>query len=238
MTLKNSSKNQSSQDAHWIPLADLMTGLMMVFLFISVVFMIKVQKEAEKTKNIIIVYDKTKAELLNALEKEFKDDIQKWGAEINKDLSIRFKSPSILFDTGSNELKPAFKEILNDFFPRYIAILNKNEFKSIIEEIRIEGHTSSFWSDGKSNDNAYFLNMDLSQRRTRSLLQYVLELPEIKEYKGWIKSHLTANGLSSSRLIYQIDNITEDSKASQRVEIRIKTTAESKLNEALEKNIN
>ena len=42
-------KRQQSEE-HWIPLSDLMTGLMMVFMLIAVVFMIQVQAEATKAE--------------------------------------------------------------------------------------------------------------------------------------------------------------------------------------------
>ena len=39
-------------EEHWIPLSDLMTGLMMVFMLIAVVFMIQVQAEAKKAEEL------------------------------------------------------------------------------------------------------------------------------------------------------------------------------------------
>ena len=38
----------SSKEDHWIPLADIMTGLMMMFLLVALCFMIKVQADADK----------------------------------------------------------------------------------------------------------------------------------------------------------------------------------------------
>jgi hypothetical protein len=45
-----------------------------------------------------------------------------WDAEILKDNTIRFKSPEILFDTNSSKIKELFKNVLDDFFPRYLEI--------------------------------------------------------------------------------------------------------------------
>ena len=39
-------------EEHWIPLSDLMTGLMMVFMLIAIMFMIQVQAEAKKTEEL------------------------------------------------------------------------------------------------------------------------------------------------------------------------------------------
>ena len=163
---------------------------------------------------------------------EFSKDLAKWDAECDsKNLSIRFKSPDVLFDTGKDVLKPQFAIILNDFFPRYIKILSQNKYKDKIEEIRIEGHTSSKWSVGVSSDDAYFLNMQLSQARTLSVLRYVLVNTNINN-KDWTKNILTANGLSSSKLILNNDG-TENQQASQRVEFKVRTNADEYMQEVL-----
>jgi outer membrane protein OmpA-like peptidoglycan-associated protein len=75
--------------------------------------------------------------------------------------------------------------------------------------------------------------MDLSQQRTRSVLAYILSLPTIQTQKPWLKKHLTANGLSSSKLIMK--NHQEDKEASRRVEFRIVTNTESLVDDILNK---
>jgi hypothetical protein len=45
------AKRHLSED-HWIPLSDLMTGLMMVFMLIAIMFMTQVQAEAQKTEEL------------------------------------------------------------------------------------------------------------------------------------------------------------------------------------------
>lgn len=220
------------KEEHWIPLSDLMTGLMMIFMLIAIIFMVKVENDAKKVKNIAFIYDEMRADLYNDLNTEFENSLVKWGAELDKDLTFRFKEPSILFDNGQEELKPQFISILNDFFPRYIKILSNNKYKESIEEIRIEGHTSSTWAGSTTSNQAYFLNMALSQARTRTTLQYVLTLDQLKDQQLWLKSHLTANGLSSSKLIYHSDG-TENKDGSQRVEFRVRTNADAKISEIL-----
>ncbi|MBX2897899.1 MAG: hypothetical protein KF763_20825 [Cyclobacteriaceae bacterium] len=122
-------------------------------------------------------------------------------------------------------IKPKFQQILNDFFPRYIKRLAK--YKEDIEEIRIEGHTSSDWRTNVSPDLAYFYNMQLSQDRTRSVLEYSLSLQSIFDNRDWVRKYLTANGLSSSKLI-MIDG-KEDKERSRRVEFRVRTNAEKRI---------
>lgn len=220
-----SSKKQPASEAHWIPLADLMTGLMMMFMLIAVLYMLKINSAAQN-------YSKTKNELGNVLCTEFSQDLKQWDAECDPaGLVVRFKAPDVLFDTGQSVLKPKFINILDDFFPRYIKILESRQFKDSIEEVRIEGHTSSKWRTDTPENQAYFLNMELSQARTRSVLQHVLMLGNLSN-KTWLRSHLTANGLASSHLIYNTEG-KEDSVASQRVEFRIRTNADQRINDIL-----
>ena len=173
-----------------------------------------------------------RAQLYQDLHKEFEKDLPGWGAELDHDLALRFKEPKVLFDTGDDKLKPRFIEILNDFFPRYVRILSADKYKDAIEEIRIEGHTSSTWNGGSSTNEAYFLNMALSQSRTRTTLEYVLTLPQVHDQQDWLRKHLTANGLSSSKLLFNPDGF-ENVEGSQRVEFRVRTNADARIAEIL-----
>lgn len=227
-----------SQDDHWIPLSDLMTGLMMIFLLVAVIFMVRAEaqqrsaeEEAERLRHIARLYDRMREQLYQDLGREFGPDLRRWRATLDRDLTIRFEEPDVLFDTGRANLKPQFVAILNDFFPRYVNILSGPDYRDSIEEIRIEGHTSSFWM-GVAADEAYFRNMELSQSRTRSTLQHVLSMAQISPQRGWLTRRLTANGLSSSRLRLNRDG-SENREASQRVEFRVRTDAERRIGEIL-----
>lgn len=105
----------------------------------------------------------------------------------------------MFFGLGSSELKPKFKEILNNFFPRYLKVLD--QYKEHITEVRIEGHTSTDWTGAANQDEAYFNNMELSQGRTRAVLQYVHSLKESSAHQKWVKSKFSAVGYSSSHPI-------------------------------------
>jgi outer membrane protein OmpA-like peptidoglycan-associated protein len=223
-----------SQEAHWIPLSDLMTGLMVLFLLIAVTYMMRVEADASRIREVAVVYNETRDDLYNDLQREFKDDLPKWKAELVKsDLSIRFTDPDILFANGSSELKPEFQQILRNFFPRYERILASPKYRDSISEIRIEGHTSSSWTAQSAADEAYFRNMELSQARTRSALSLVLGLPESTSDRAWLKHYMTANGLSSSQPILD-QNKQEDLARSRRVVFRVRTDAEDRIAKILE----
>ncbi len=156
--------------------------------------------------------------IYQSLLKEFKNDLSHWFAEINEtNLTMRFQNSETFFEVGHSSLNKHYQMLLADFFPRYVNILK--EYKEAIETLSIEGHTSSEWKESVSQDEAYFNNMALSQKRTRAVLEYCLQLPSIHADKEWLRRILTANGLSSSRLI--MENNFEHVEYSRRVEFRI-----------------
>jgi outer membrane protein OmpA-like peptidoglycan-associated protein len=219
----------SAQEEHWIPLSDLMTGLMAMFLLISVLYMTRVEIDASRIRDVAVAYSENRDALYEQLESEFHRDLIAWHAELDREqLSIRFTEPEVLFATGSSELKPNFKAILDDFFPRYLRILTSDRYRQTITEVRIEGHTSSVWNQATSDDDAYFRNMALSQERTRSTLSYVIGIPAVERERRWLKQYVTANGLSSSKPILAGDG-TEDRERSQRVEFKVRTDAELRI---------
>ena len=226
--MESSSEGQS----YWIPLADLMTGLMMLFLLIAASYMMMVE---QTTTLIVKEYEITREDLRRALQTEFADKLKEWDAEMLGDMTLKFKNPEVLFDTGQSTLKPKFKLILDEFIPKYMKILTSEKFKSSIKEVRIEGHTSPKWSDGVSEKDAYFRNMKLSQERTRSTLEYVLQNPIADSNINWMREVVTANGLSSSRPVYLSNQPTViDDLSSQRVEFRIVTNSEERLSKIAE----
>jgi outer membrane protein OmpA-like peptidoglycan-associated protein len=222
-----------ADEEHWIPLADLMTGLMLLFLLIALAYMVQVEAQQSKPKNALAEYEQKRTLLAHDLDAAFRPDLANWGAEFDKNtLSIRFRARDVLFAPGSSELQPRFKTILNDFFPRYLAILNQPQYRNIVSEVRIEGYTSSFWRAGASMDESYVANMALSQDRARSVLSYVLLLPPVASEKPWLMQVLTANGLSSSHLVRRADG-SEDADASQRVEFSVRTNADAQVRNVL-----
>lgn len=198
---------------------DLMAGLLLIFILLLMGALLKVQHREEQDEEIVKRYDRIKTQLYIDLQKEFKKDLQVWRATIDSTLCVRFQEPSMLFDEGEDVLKDNFKLILDDFFPRYISVLNREQYRDNIEEIRIEGHTNS--------NGGYYSNMKLSQDRTRAVLQYCFSLMSDEEVE-WLRGLVTANGLSSSHLVLTKEG-DEDKDLSRRVEFRVRTNAEKQL---------
>jgi len=226
------------KDNYWIPLSDLMTVLMVIFLFISISYMLDVKNKQAQNDKLIKNFQQAKIELLKELQTEFKDDFKKdkWDAVIDTaDLSIKFVNEKVLFDNDKSEIKQEFKAILNNFYPRYLAIILRPQYRDKIAEVRIEGHTS--------HTGGYIHNLELSQNRTRNVLQFLLELPyyttlsnsEKERLKFWI----TANGLSFGRTLDSDGNLTAfsnklpDDNKCRRVEFKIVTTSDDIISKAL-----
>lgn len=221
----------------WLSISDMMTGLMMVFLFITVSYATMIKKQSEKAveeavashddiENIVADFIDRRAEIVRLLHEEFDGDLDDWDAEIDDDtLTFIFQSPEVLFQAGNADVSPLFEDIIENFWPRYLAILNDHQVA--ISEIKIEGHTSSEWSENISREDSYFKNMELSQDRSRNVLMSCFEKTPI-HLREWTISTITANGFSFSRLKYDSFG-NEDSDRSRRVEFTIMINPEDSL---------
>lgn len=220
-------KNKDIEDNnYWISYADLMSGLMLMFLLIAILTLSNTTTDINYT-DIASEYESIQDDLYFDLHNEFKSDLKKWHAKIDrKTLTLSFHEPDILFSKGQDHIKPLFKNILNNFYPRYVKIITQKKFKDNILEVRIEGHTSSEWGKKTTMKQAYISNMSLSQNRTSAVLKYVLSMRKIKDYK-WIRGKIVSVGYSSSRI--KITDGYEDKPGSRRVEFRVITDAESRL---------
>jgi outer membrane protein OmpA-like peptidoglycan-associated protein len=232
----------TKKESHWIPLADLMTVLMVIFLFMSISYMALTEQRQKEQDKIFKDYEKSKVDLYDELREAFKNDFAKWNLKLDKDLSIKFTNPQVLFGTGSSEITEHFRIILVEFIPKYLSVVLQDKYKDKIAEIRIEGHTDTK-PIGLTGD-PYINNMELSQDRGRNVLAFLrlqncfFDLqPEKKER---LQYWLTANGLSYGRTVDKDYKIVYDSKKpidndkSRRVEFRIVTTSESIINKALD----
>jgi outer membrane protein OmpA-like peptidoglycan-associated protein len=137
----------------------MMTGLMLVFLLISLLVITVVEEmkeelelqkqqletqkkkidDVEKQKNrILLEYNNAKADILKDLKKAFEDKEIEWDMTIDDDLTIKFNNPDVLFEANKSIIKSEFKIILNNFIPKYLEIINSEKYKDKIKEVRIE----------------------------------------------------------------------------------------------------
>jgi outer membrane protein OmpA-like peptidoglycan-associated protein len=215
------SKGQQNE-SQWLTVADMMSGLMMIFILLSISFISRyIDIDGDSPLEIDMIY----AQIAEDLQKEFGDDLRVWDAKFDGQvLEFRFTNEEVMFDSGESVIKDEFQKILTNFFPRYLQTLEKH--REHIKEIRIEGHTSSEWGDYDETDS-YFENMRLSQERTRSVLSYVYQIPLIENqgHLNWVRSNVVAVGMSSSKRVLDEDG-QENTVKSRRVTFRIITNAE------------
>lgn len=226
----------------WMSVSDLMTGLMIIFLFIAIAYMSRVQQN----QSVLTDYVETKQKLHDKLVKEFEGDTLKWQMAIGTDLSMKFNNPTVLFAQGSWDLTPQFKDILNEFLPRYFGILLKDTLRSKIQEIRLEGHTDNVPFPSLDKD-PYVANVILSQLRSLSVLKYFRNMPAYQNYspqqQRLLEYWFTSNGLSYGKSLDNEGNYTIHSgepinlQKSRRVEFRIITSGDEILENFVNENL-
>lgn len=229
----------SDEGSVWMPVSDLMAGLMMLFLLLSVVMMLQAharaelaQQEKDRVIEVAEEYRDVRKEIYDALKNRLGVERleEKWNATLDPEtLSVEFVSPlkvAALFPVQQTRLTNYYREILSEFFPIYLTVLE--EYADVIEEVRIEGHTSSEWSSNSTPTQKYFNNMELSQARAKSVLEFVYMLVPVDNSQRWMQQHISAVGLSSSKLVLT-ERGEEDKIKSRRVTFRILTNADDQI---------
>jgi len=162
--IRKNNQNTEKND-FWIGFSDLMTGLMLVFIVISLVFIIKAKEDAlEKTEKIEKLLnqaeeDRKKMEDIIAKAKADKDKLDEQRKNIIMILSDKLKSHNIKFEYNSIKgtvtiaqdiLFTKRQSTLNKDGKNFIKIFanildknifNDNKYKDLIKYIHIEGYT-------------------------------------------------------------------------------------------------
>jgi outer membrane protein OmpA-like peptidoglycan-associated protein len=236
-------RKRQNENETWVSLSDIMTGLMVIFLFIAISYIVEVKKQQKERDQLFKDFKQTKTQLYNELEKEFRSDFSKWEVTLDRDLSIKFSNAKVLFKSGESILPESFKTILDQFLPRYFAILLNSKYTNQISEIRIEGHTDTVPSPSRDSD-PYIANMLLSQARSAEVLKYFLKSAYFKSLPADDRSRLqywlTANGLSYGHALDSDKKLARNSgkpinpDLSRRVEFRIITASETLVDEVIQ----
>lgn len=160
----------------WIALADMMTGLMAIFLALAVAILVMQQGKRDA---IILSVSQT-------IEKKLKE--QGVPVNVDKKTGRLILSSDTNFEFGEAILSEKGRQDLNIVMPIYAQAifgeLNETELDSI-ERIIVEGHTDKVGS--------YSKNMTLSTERANAIVSYVDSLPEFA-YKQAFMHKLTAVG--------------------------------------------
>lgn len=175
-------------------------------------------------------------ELLNAQKKAFAAQTARIStmvgvrSEIIADLSAALKKNNIratvdssgdivlestvFFESGKSVIKQEGRALLDQFLPVYLSVLLRPEYRDYLDLIIIEGHTDS--------TGTFSANMKLSSERAQTVLEYCLSIRGLSaEQQKLLQSKLSAQGRSSSELVYNADG-TENKDASRRVEFKFR----------------
>ncbi|MDP2174545.1 MAG: hypothetical protein Q8K70_01400 [Bacteroidota bacterium] len=238
----------SKKETFWIPYADLMTVLMIIFLFISLSYMGLVQFQKNQQDEIFKEYKQTKQTLYKELDKTFTEKFKDYNLKVNPDLSIQITDANALFPVQFYDqeviLTDRFKTFLNEFTPLFLSIILKDQYLESISEIRIEGHTA-LQTEDKENDKVYYQKMlTLSQKRSNKVLEHMMNLSyydQLAESKKTLLRFITtSNGLAYGKALDSEGNFkflsgkSINTEKSMRVEFRIVTTSEKLVEKVLE----
>lgn len=222
---------RTKSDHNFVAYSDIMTCLAVIFLFIAVAYIL------EGLSDKII-----KDDIYNSIGENLKKDFKSKNVQLDDDMSLKFLQDSVnrtqeLFEIGSAEMTPSFKETVKYVWPKYQAIILSKKNLKYISEIRIEGHTDTI-APKKKDKESYLYNLNLSSARAQSVLEFIRTLEayqtlEVKK-RNRLDFLLTANGMSFSRAlnkkgevsVLSKDDNSIDLNKSRRVEFRINTSNE------------
>ena len=225
----------------WIPFTDLMSVLMLVFLLLIVIILSLIPREDLESKLKVKEFEQVTLDLYEELDKALSPKKEEWGIEVSEDLTVKFNNTEVLFNQDSSLIRKEFEKILDEFIPIYFTIINKEKYNESVKEVKIEGHTAAT----SPIHNTYIKTVKLSQDRSRSILEYILNhswftnLSEKNSNK--IIFWLSPNGFGYGRAVdkfgeYVYHSNNTISPISRRVEFRIITSTDELVEEIIKRN--
>lgn len=218
--MKNKRKDlEESSVSYTSSIADLMSGMLMIFILLFVFVILTSNREIKKKEDIIASFTVVKSKIIDKVIYAFKEN--NIAIDIDMDTGSIKIDEKLLFANNDYKLKPEGKEYLKKFIPVYVKILvlDKN-VRDEISQVIIEGHTDDVGS--------YIFNMELSQKRSFEVLRYIYSEMGDFDGKTEFEKYVTANGKSKVNLIYDKDGNVDRDK-SRRVEIKFKLKEEETL---------
>ena len=178
-----------------------------------------ISTQQAKIDNIIGV----KAEVVESLQQEFaKNNLN---VNIDSQTGALTLDASVLFAYDDAELTEEGKTALRSVLPIYCKVLLEDSYKSYLAEIIIDGYTDT--------DGDYAYNLELSQRRSLAVAQYLLSIEDdflSSTQEEDLKQVLTVNGHSMSNPILDADG-NVDMDASRRVEVKFRLKDDEMIDE-------
>lgn len=173
-----------SESAIWIAMSDLMTGLMAIFLVMSMIVLVNQQRDTQKLIDNMSSIEEKNKKLQRQIDSESRmriiliqkirealsyANIQAITDPVTGDVSI--VNQDLLFSNGSDSLSPEGRYFLDKFVPSYTqAIFGLDpSISNEVVRVVVEGRTSSLGNAGK--------NTTLSLNRANAVVQYIYRMP-------------------------------------------------------------
>ena len=164
-----------------------------------------------------------KADVVASLRQEFAAN--NVNVDIDSQTGALTLDANVMFDYDEAELTDEGKAVLREILPIYCKVLLADENKEYLAEIIIDGYTDT------AGDYSY--NLELSQRRSLAVAQYLLEIQDEFLSSDEIESlenYLTVNGHSMANPILDAEG-NVDMDASRRVEVKFRLKDEEMIEE-------
>lgn len=232
------NQNDDFGQSHWISFSDIMTGLMVIFMFIAISYMIQVKSKEQQIKQVLELYENTRDSIRLDLSLLINGELGQWKDYVEFDtsnLSIKFIGSDIQFRPDSDRVRSRFKNVLDDFIPKYVSVISQEKYKDKIAEVRIEGHANRINVNSTSHTE-YMKGVKWSQRRAKRVLEYFTNSRSYRKLTPTVKNRLqfwmVANGYGYGRTLDNKGQYTEFSdkpiceSCSRRVEFRIITVSD------------
>ncbi|MDD7219936.1 MAG: OmpA family protein [Clostridia bacterium] len=175
--------------------------------------------QQKKIDNIIGV----KADVIESLQQEFsKNNVS---VDIDPQTGALTLNASVLFDYDKAELTEEGKAELSNILPIYCKVLLQGDYKKYLAEIIIDGYTDT--------DGDYYYNLELSQKRSLAVAEYLTEIRENflnAQQISELQTYLTVNGHSMANPVLDA-NGNVDKNASRRVEVKFRLKDDEMIDE-------
>ncbi len=202
---------ENDEEHYWPSFADMMAMIVLVMLFIAIIAFVQMIYDA---------YDQTvmKQELAKVadVKKHISDLIEKQLEEnVGKDKVVRGPNNTIsvegdiLFDTGSAEISPEGKKVLNDLADVFANLIDEKDISQYLYIILIEGHT----------DKVPYDNWKLSTDRSVAVVKELMKANPKLATPDYAK-YLAATGYSEYKPVVDEDS-AEAYKKNRRISFQI-----------------
>lgn len=223
----------SPREEQWIYISDLMAGLMIIFLFMSILLISDLKQKVENSKKVEIDICKELEELKEKLSNNnLKTDNQEnWGVTICKDndgVNIRFDqklAKKEYFALGQSKLKPEFKQWLDRFNEDLLSLLIKH--KASVDELRIEGHADRNPFNNSiieyCSDNLLFLTKWINQNEIHNKFEYQTKIFNDPSKFSKVEIEYIKNTKLSNKELACLNNtkLTIDRKLPESIEMQL-----------------